>query len=75
MAGGQEEQKSIFIDLSNSMDESRDSGNSYRNLLNHVKGTLITYLKKTPIIELSNEMLLKIIYSMMNFTKGEIEDL
>lgn len=64
---GNEEQRSVVIDLS-SVDDSRDSGNSYRNLLNHVKGTLITYLKKTPIIEVSNEMLLKIIYSMMNFT-------
>jgi hypothetical protein len=46
---GPEEQKSIFIDISN--DDSRDSGNSYRNLLNHVKGTLQTYLKKIPIID------------------------
>ena len=54
---------------------SRDSGNSYRNPLQHVKGTLSTYLKKTPIVDLSNEMLLKIIFSMMEFTKADISDI
>lgn len=40
-----------------------------------MKGTLITYLKKTPIVDLQNEILLKIIYSMMEFTKPEISDI
>ena len=40
-----------------------------------MKGTLITYLKKTPIVDLQNEILLKIIYSMMEFTKAEISDI
>ena len=51
------------------------STESYKNTLQHVKGTLIMYLKKTPVIDLNNEILLKIIFSMMNFTKREIEDL
>jgi len=33
------------------------------------------YLKKVPIIDLNNEMLLKIVFSMMLFTKSEIEEL
>jgi hypothetical protein len=32
-------------------------------------------LKKTPIVDLGNEMLLKIIFSMMAFTDQEIADL
>ena len=54
---------------------SMQSTESYKNTLQHVKGTLIMYLKKTPIIDLNNEVLLKIIFSMMHFTKREIDDL
>lgn len=58
--------------LNSSEVKSESSSSSYKNTLQHVKGTLIMYLRKTPIIDLSNEMLLKIIYSMMNFEKLEI---
>ena len=51
------------------------NSDTYRNMLNHVKGTLILFLKKTPLVDLSNEMLLKIIYSMMAFTDQEIAEL
>lgn len=54
---------------------SMQSTESYKNTLQHVKGTLIMYLKKTPVVDLNNEILLKIIFSMMHFTKQEIEDL
>ena len=33
------------------------------------------FLKKTPIVDLSNEVLLKIIFSMMSFTDQEIAEL
>ena len=33
------------------------------------------YLKKTPIIDLNNEILLKVIFSMLEFTPQEINDL
>ena len=41
----------------------------------HIKGTLIQFLKLTPLTENKNEELLKIIYSMMDFTPPEINDL
>ena len=41
-----------------------------------MKGALIQFLKKQPIIDYEgSELLLKIVYSMMEFTKEEIEDL
>ena len=33
------------------------------------------FLKKTPIIDTSNEVLLKIIFSMLMFTQAEIQEL
>ena len=54
---------------------SAESSESYRHILQHVKGTLIMYLKKTPVVDLGNEMLLKIIFSMMHFTERDIADL
>lgn len=33
------------------------------------------YLKKTPIIDLNNEILLKVIFSMLEFTAQEINEL
>ena len=41
----------------------------------HIKGTLIQFLKLTPLTENKNEELLKIIYSMMDFTPPEINEL
>ena len=53
-----------------------DSVNHLKNLILHVKGALIQFLKKQPIIDYEgSELLLKIVYSMMEFTKEEIEDL
>ena len=50
------------------INSSASSDESYRTTIQHVKGTLIMFLKKTPIIDVSNEMLLKIIFSMLLFT-------
>ena len=33
------------------------------------------YLKKTPIIDMNNEILLKVIFSMLEFTAQEINEL
>ena len=41
----------------------------------HIKGTLIQFLKNLPLTEQKNEELLKIIYSMMEFTPDEINEL
>ena len=41
----------------------------------HIKGTLIQFLKNLPLTDLKNEELLKIIYSMMEFTTDEINEL
>jgi hypothetical protein len=65
----------LKVNLSDSMDASNVSTESYKNVLQHVKGTLIMYLKKTPVTDLHNEMLLKIIFSIMKFTEREIIDL
>jgi hypothetical protein len=43
--------------------------------LEHIKANLIQYLRRNPIIDFNNEVILKVVYSMMNFTKAEIERL
>jgi hypothetical protein len=40
--------------------------------IQHIKGTLIQFLKSTPLTEKQNEELLKIIYSMMEFSPAEV---
>ena len=57
------------------LESSTSSNESYRTTIQHVKGTLMMFLKKTPIIDTGNEMLLKIIYSMLMFTQAEIQEL
>ena len=44
-------------------------------MISHVKGTLTEFLKKCPITEKTNEMLLEVVLSIMNYTKEEISDL
>lgn len=44
-------------------------------MLEHVKGTLVQFLKMTPVTDSKNEELLKIIFSMMAFSKQEQVDL
>ena len=41
----------------------------------HIKGTLIQFLKNLPLTEQKNQELLKIIYSMTEFTPDEINEL
>lgn len=67
-------QRDTLAEVEN-LDKSNSSNGSYKNTLEHVKGTLTMYLKKVPIIDVNNEMLLKILYSMMNFSKDEIQRL
>ena len=44
-------------------------------MIANIKGSLIQFLKNTPITDKQNEDLLKVIYSMMEFTKEEITEL
>ena len=44
-------------------------------MIAHIKGTLIQFLKNLPLTDPKNEELLKIIYSMMEFTPNEISEL
>ena len=62
-----------FVD--NSFESSQSSGSDYKNVLEHVKSTLALYLRKVPIIDLSNEMMLKIMFSMLKFSPQEVDDL
>lgn len=43
-------------------------------IIDNVKGTLIKFLKSCPITEKKNEDLLTVIFSIMGFTKEEIQD-
>lgn len=67
--------KSALIEPDNSFDSAKSSGSDYRGILEHVKSTLALYLRKVPIIEASNETMLKIMFSMLKFTPEEISDL
>ena len=40
-----------------------------------MKSTLAIYLRKVPIIDVSNEMMLKIIFSMLKFSPPEVDEL
>ena len=40
-----------------------------------MKSTLQLYLRKAPVIDLSNEMMLKIVFSMLKFSQADIADL
>lgn len=40
----------------------------------HIKSTLVMFLKKTPTVDKANEQLLNIVFSMLNLTKQEIEE-
>ena len=42
------------------------------SVIDHIKGTLIQFLKNTPLTEKNNEELLAIVFSMMEFSKEEI---
>ena len=43
-------------------------------MIQHIKGTLIQFLKNTPVTDRNNEGLLTVIFSMMEFQKEEIEE-
>lgn len=45
------------------------------HLIEHIKGTLIQYLKNVPLTDAANEALLKIIFSMMSFTDADVVEL
>ena len=54
---------------------SNDSTESdYRGILEHVKSTLALYLRKVPLTDSSNDMMLNIIFSMLKFTPDEIAE-
>ena len=45
------------------------------SVIGHIKGTLIQFLKNTPLTEKNNEELLAIVFKMMEFTKEEIAEI
>lgn len=50
---------------------SQSSDEDPASLLEHVKSTLLMYLKKCPVIDEANESLLGILYSMMKVSKED----
>ena len=50
---------------------SQSSDEDAASLLEHVKSTLLMYLKKCPLIDEANESLLGILYSMMKVSKED----
>lgn len=72
---GTDSKKKPEIDVNNSFESSKSSGSDYKNVLEHVKSTLAIYLRKVPIIDVSNEMMLKIVFSMLKFSPQEVNDL
>ena len=55
-------------------DESEESSMK-ETVLEHVKSNLRVFLLKTPVINLNNEIVLKVIYSLLNFSKADQEDI
>jgi hypothetical protein len=43
-------------------------------LINHIKGTLLLFLKNCPVTDRNNEDLLSIVFKMMEFTRDEITE-
>ena len=52
-----------------------DEKTTLAGIIEHVKGTLNMYLRKTPTVDKNNEQLLTIMYSMLKFTAVEINDI
>lgn len=70
-----QKKRKLEIEVDNSFESSKSSGSDYKNVLEHVKSTLALYLRKVPIIDLGNEMMLKIMFSMLKFSPQEVDDL
>lgn len=63
-----------FQDVDLSRQDSDNSGGDRidETVVTHVKSNLKVYLMKTPIISFSNEIILKVIFSLLNFSKEEV---
>lgn len=59
-------------DLQEKLDAAEEQNEDESTAIQHIKGTLVQYLKQVPLTENGNEELLKIIYSMMEFAPHEI---
>lgn len=68
------QQRLAEIDNNQNEQDDKESDDDH-HLLDHVKGTLIQYLKLTPLTDKANEELLKIIFSMMKVTSAESNEL
>ena len=53
---------------------SHSSDEDTQSMIEHIKSTLLMYLKKQPIIDEANESILSILFSMMKVTKNDKED-
>lgn len=66
------------VDLSRGDNQDLSSGErtgDNAEVLEHLRSNLKMYLSKTPIIDSNNEIILQILFSMLNLTKQEITDL
>jgi hypothetical protein len=68
------EVKSLKLELERAAD-TLARNDEETTMIAHIKGTLIQFLKNLPLTDPKNEELLKIIYSMMEFTPNEISEL
>jgi len=50
------------------------NSNDGAGLIRHIKGTLLQFLKNCPVTDRNNEELLTIVFSMMEFTREEIQE-
>ena len=61
--------------LSTEMQKSHALNKTDASVIDHIKGTLIQFLKNCPLTDKNNEQLLAIVFSMMEFSKNEIQEI
>ena len=63
------------VDLSRGQDSSDDKSGDGAVKFEHIKSSLVMYLKKTPVIDKASEQLLTVVFSMLGLSKEEIEEI
>jgi hypothetical protein len=66
---------SLLEELQRAQASSFNDGSDESATIAHIKGNLTVFLKHTPLTDTKNEEMLRIVFSMMEFTKQEIEEL
>lgn len=54
--------------------EQRQQLAAKETVLEHVKSNLKVYLMKSPIINMNNEIILKVLFSLLNFSKEDVDE-